>query len=546
MARGKLAYAARLSQYQGLYSGDSIGQWVEESLRELLPAASTPSVLFRDLPIPVSIIVANIQDGRSRTFGTERTPDHSVSEAVQASCTMPFFFQAKSGLVDGGVLSNLPSHLVETDPREPRPILAFSLEDSGGRLEPESLFEFTEALTATIVRGSQEIQMNLQPFVHVIRINTGSVKATDFAKVTAQQAQHLRDTGYDTVREELARENLIASPDAPAKTYHDAQTLDAVAEQLLLAHRSVQVASADPSWAFELFTSIFLARRKGVSIGVAMHPAATLTPKAEYQLDLLRALGCTVEMSSDAPVLGPDVWLFDAGTPRATAVVYSSGGEVQATVHREADGESGILALLQAALGSAEARPTLASGELRLSRAGHEEVVRVLRPVDQYVDADIRIEEVPLESVNSWAKYALSYKQRQQMAAARAHREHGLVPFEPAWLSLSEGRRTLLLPPVVEASRDDGIFTIVNGASRLLLLQREQQPSALCAVVRGVAAPPPADRPRVLSQLPVRIGRRGEPQHRYDGFARAHVRLVEKFAHTAEELAASADRGEER
>lgn len=544
LARGKGGQALNLIQHQAMYSGDGIGEWVEEQLRTLLPQASQGSVKFRDLPLPVSVIVSDIKEGQAKTYGTASTPDASVARAVQASCALPYFFEPNEGEVDGGLLSNLPSHLIDVDPGEPRQILAFALEDDGRRTDPSNLLEFTAALTTTVLRGSQEIQTRLQPGVHVVRINTGATRATDFDKIDAAETQRLWRAGHDAVSSFFGQENLLPSAHLPVRTQHDAQTLDILAQQFLLATRSIRVVCENTRWVFELFTALMLARQRGVEVHVTLSAHESSAPRATYQRELLGALGCRLShAATDAPIVA-EAYLFDNALPRATAVIYSSGGNVQASVHRQQDGETGVISLLNAALARVTDEQEGAAVDLRLISGSEADVVAALRPVDQYADpAVITIEDVPLAKINSWAKYALSYKQRQQQAAARFFRENGLEAFEPAWVTLSGGRRSLLVPPVVEASPDSSWFTLVNGASRLLLLHREGHLVARCAVVRDAGGPPPASTVREVRQLPVRIGRRGVPQDRYDNFAEAGVRAVESFAHTSEELAASATDG---
>jgi predicted acylesterase/phospholipase RssA len=195
-AWGQFKQALDLVNYQGLHSGGAIEKWVEDRLQELIPGGTKPSITFSDLQMPAAVIAADLREGRSARYGTRSTPYHSVAAAVRASCSMPFFFQAVDGQVDGGVLSNLPAHLVGNEDGERSPILAFVLEDESGRNDPTNLTRFTTALAETIVRGAQELQTQLQSELHVIRINTGSIKATDFATITTRDVQQLRKAGY--------------------------------------------------------------------------------------------------------------------------------------------------------------------------------------------------------------------------------------------------------------------------------------------------------------------------------------------------------------
>ncbi len=97
-------------------------------------------------------------------------------------------------------------------------------------------------------------------------------------------------------------------------------------------------------------------------------------------------------------------------------------------------------------------------------------------------------------------------------------------------MDYGDGTGSLSLPVVLER-RPDGRCTVVNGLSRLLILKREGFETALCAVVAGVVAPPPAVDRKPLSYLGVRVGVRDTAKHRYPGFVYQNVRSVERHAH---------------
>lgn len=536
-----------LVQHNGMYSTDGVEEWVEAQLQELLEHGSRPRVLFKDLRIPISIIAADLSTGRARIFSEAKTPEQSVAAAVRASSSLPFFFEPTEQLVDGGLLSNLPVHLARATEGHQR-ILAFALEDEGPRGSVDTILDLMAAVSDTVVRGAQDLQTQLQPEVAVININTGSIRATDFDKLTPEGADQLRRIGYEAVSRFFDQESVQATSfDPPTRTTHDAQTLDLLAQEMLLAREEVVVAAPDSSWVFELFSSLLLARKKGVRVRVALPEYSVVGADRTYQHKLLQCLGCEVSLEQvPAPV---HAFLFDPFTPRATAVIYSlAPATVQATIHRQQDGDDPVVSLVAQALGASEADVGRADNlpPRALVPADERAVIAALIPVKEYAEpAEISVEEIPLSAVDSWARYAHSYKQRQQESAARVFRSDGLVAFEPAWATFADGSRSLIMPPVVEA-RGDGRFTVVNGVSRLLLLQREGRSSAVCAVVRNVSAPAPARRWRPLDRVSVEVGRRGEPSHRYEGFVSGHVRLVEKYAHDVRSLNCEVDGGKQQ
>jgi len=94
---------------QGFYSSGQIKKWLDDQLFKLLPQEKHP-VTFRSLPFPTYIISTDLSRSEAKVWSQSTTPNELVSEAVQASCAIPLFFQPVGRrYVDGGVLSNLPT-----------------------------------------------------------------------------------------------------------------------------------------------------------------------------------------------------------------------------------------------------------------------------------------------------------------------------------------------------------------------------------------------------------------------------------------------------
>ena len=524
---------ADLFAHGGFFSSRGIEAWVEDRLRELLPQASRP-VLFKDLPVEAAVLAADLITGRPKVWSTTSTPTDAVARAVRASCSIPVFFQPVDTWVDGGLISNLPAHLAATDDYDRRPVLAFTLEDEALRQAPRGLRQLLGAVMTTVVQGGQSIQTDLQPHVGIVTIETGTIKATDFDRIKPKDVEMLRGRGYAATKAFLDREVVNSHPAAPAfRTTHIAATLDALAQEFLLAGTSIEIATPTADWVFDLYPALLIARMKGVSIGVHL-PAPTQAQSDNecYQRALLGAMGCAVEETADGP--GFQAFLFDATQDRRSAVVYSSGGSVHASILRGRAGDEAVLEMIRdrmtAVLGEGMAR-TASRLRPTVRAASEASVVDVLARVDQYKRADLSVEPVALDQIDSWAKYALSNKQRQQRELAYVLREHDLRPFEAFDAVYTSGQSSLALPPVVEASHD-GRFTVVNGLSRLLHMLREGNETAVCAVARNVSAPPPAAGVTKLSAVPVMVGSRKEPNHRYNNFQPGNSRAVEREAHT--------------
>ena len=162
-------------------------------------------------------------------------------------------------------------------------------------------------------------------------------------------------------------------------------------------------------------------------------------------------------------------------------------------------------------------------------------VITSLRAVPQYSGHSIALsmEDVSLDQVFTFARYAPAFKYWQAQATARVLRDADLPPYGPAAVRLHPTGRSLIVPPVFEYS--GGRFVLINGTSRCLAALREGSGAVRGAVVRGVAAEPPARNPRPLKRVAVDMGRR-DVNDRYDGFAYGQFRKIEASVHTMESL----------
>lgn len=126
-------------------------------------------VMFSDLPIPLKIIATDLSGGRVVVFSEASTPDVPVAKAVAASIAIPLFFipvtihsdvlNTSLVAVDGGVLSNFPAWLFDTERGQmgPQiPTLGFRLvvkETPPDQLVEGKLFPFLRRLLGVAVTG---------------------------------------------------------------------------------------------------------------------------------------------------------------------------------------------------------------------------------------------------------------------------------------------------------------------------------------------------------------------------------------------------------
>jgi predicted acylesterase/phospholipase RssA len=188
---------------QGMYSPDEIQAWIEEQLRNILHLERGP-VRFRDLVLPTWVVATDLATQRVKVWDTSTTPEDEVAEAVTASCAIPFFFQPVRGrYVDGGALSNLPAFVFPPSRRPlARRVLAFTLLSDESPSEAElTTLGLISSLTSSIVDGAQDVQLKIQPDVHVISIPTGKIRATDFHLMDPTAVQTLFEGGRKTTQD---------------------------------------------------------------------------------------------------------------------------------------------------------------------------------------------------------------------------------------------------------------------------------------------------------------------------------------------------------
>ena len=538
LLRGKLDAARKLLFYQGLHSTRGLENWVDQKLAELRPTAPRP-VRFGDLVLPTRIIATDLITRRARVWSTEQDDQEAVAHAVSGSCAIPGFFQPVDGrYVDGGVLSNLPTFAVgERERSAPRRVLAFTLHDSAGASSNLSEpIELLSGLTDAVVNGAQALQLDLQRGeIHEIRIDSGDVKATDFATMDSKRVEFLYNRGRTATEQFFQNEATEVYPvSSTGKTTDPFETNTELARLFLNANNRIVVSWNSTRWVYELFPALLVARYGSKQIDVLIPPNITEDSGEAYRRLLLERLGVRLVETRDLP---PFCFMVDPDQPlRAAAVVLADVPSIHAAIYHASDGHEAAVSVLYkdferalpAEQGSTSSVPVLES-------VPDSTVVSSIRAVRQYSEQSVTIsmEEVPLDQIYTFARYAPAFKYLQAGAIARVLRDAGLPAYGPAQVRFQPVGRSLIVPPVFEHSGER--FVLINGTSRCLAALREGSRTVRGAVARGVSAEPPARNPRPLRRVTVDIGR-DSPNDRYDAFAYAQFRKTEASVHTIESL----------
>ena len=193
----------------GLYKGNEFHRWIAEKISIKLTKRRHDSPTFEQLPIPLTVIAADVVRQQVKVFSRRRTPDVAVADAVRMSMSIPLFFcPVRFGgevIVDGGVLSNFPAWAFEEERKAARlPILGFRLQpDDVPQPRIRSMWGLIKALTDTVIRANIPLQIAHVDGLRVIDLPTLSVRTTDF-NLEEKKKDQLYLEGYRTALAELA------------------------------------------------------------------------------------------------------------------------------------------------------------------------------------------------------------------------------------------------------------------------------------------------------------------------------------------------------
>jgi predicted acylesterase/phospholipase RssA len=257
---------------QGFHSSLPIKKWVDEQLARLLPAEKHP-ITFSSLLFPTYIVSTDLTRSEAKVWSQQTTPNELVSDAVQASCAIPIFFQPVGKRhVDGAVVSNLPAFVFFGRENSQRAlasrVLAFTLTADEPDTGTWGTQKFLELLANALVDGGQQLQLNLQNNVHIVAIPTGNIKATDFSKMTPEATNILIQSGASATRAFFEQELLRVQPTSSVESvcYGTDELYTRVTESLELPLERVVIADHNSDWVYSLFPSLLCWRAKGVRV----------------------------------------------------------------------------------------------------------------------------------------------------------------------------------------------------------------------------------------------------------------------------------------
>jgi NTE family protein len=197
----------------GFHKGDEFQRWIAEQISFKVSGFYNRAITFRDLPLPLTVIAADVVNQQIKVFSRTQTAGQSVADAVRMSMSIPFFFcpvrYAHELIVDGGVLSNFPIWAFDKEQREhPLPILGFRLQQPD--LPPPKIctpLDFARSLVNTVIKASTQLQIDLAENANIIELPTSDVRTTDF-DISEEKKSDLYDGGYRTAYNYLSTTSL--------------------------------------------------------------------------------------------------------------------------------------------------------------------------------------------------------------------------------------------------------------------------------------------------------------------------------------------------
>lgn len=504
LAAGRVRSALTLAIYSGLYGSRHIEDWMEDLLKQLCPKVVGRKVLFGDLP-KLHVVAADILHGVPKLWSEKITPTASVSHAVRCSCAIPFFFQAVRSdpddvCVDGGVVSNVPSFVFADEParntgRLSARIVAFRLKSDNTPKETLSgIQELAGVLANTIVSGGTAIQMQLQPDTFVAEIDTGGIKATDFAGLTKEKKDALFRSGYQAVECFIANERKAISQSRSTTIFYgfDEKMLLFV-QALAECQHSFWISDHGSLWLYRIFPSLFAAIKKGVEIhfvtGDVQETDHTRTAHEAYRRALLGRLGIRVHYVSRPAFSG---FVADPDKPGVFVAISSLQGPVgQDTYSSEKvkvytrQEDMPVIEFFVSLLRSELSVSAASTGELPTLRRCKESILfDRLRRVPQYQTARFGLADVDVDTLQALEYDVKEYKYLQIEGLVAEFKKEGIELFHPQEIVFADGTTSIVTPPVLETV--DGKLVIIKGLTRAYYCLRTRVRKMKAIVVENV------------------------------------------------------------
>jgi predicted acylesterase/phospholipase RssA len=554
---GDLRKAADIAVFGGLHDSTRVGNWIEERLVELVrdeKSTNKKPVRFSELPIPLYIVATDFSTGNPKVWSQDTTGEESVSLAVRHSCSIPFFFQpVASGsaiYLDGGAVSNLPAYAlnIKNEKNDERDvlsrILAFRLtEDQVGGKPVQNLLDFSRRLSGAVIDSASEIQLQLQPNVYPVHINTGLIQSTDFGGIDPEKKRFLFGRGVDGVREFIAKEKLnVLRGDATTQEF---QGFD---EKMLLLVRQMHICKEtflaigrNTYWLDHGFPSLLLLLRRKVSVCVLVTSLSDLPSELRNQearrRNLLNLLGAQVTViSGRLPLTG---FAFDLRTTQASliATYLPADAHINTQFKNErirlytADKDPVVMEILaeqmHALIETSTSLPALL--DLKYAPCEMSKLVSRLRKIPAYNQATIQMKKIQVgPDILVMQKRIKEFKALQMRSFMSDLADRNVNFFGLMQVQLADSHSSIVTPPVLE--EHSGMLVVIEGNARLHNCFTNGIYEVEAVVISGPIDPLPSDGRLSLGSLRLVSSTISMPEN-YKNLTESNYRHIERVVH---------------
>ncbi|MCF6094172.1 patatin-like phospholipase family protein [Microaerobacter geothermalis] len=211
----------RFAIRKGFHSGNYLKQWLEVRLRK------KGIVTFYHLKEDkLKIIASDITRGKMlvmpddiKDYGID-PHNLKVADAVRMSCSIPFYFDPvqimsqnneKCFIVDGGVLSNFPVWIFDTDNIPKWPTIGFKLvsPNEGKPAKIRGPLSLSHAIINTMLEAHDMRHVKHKHAIRTIFIETNHVKTTSF-DLTIKDKKMLYQSGEEAAKKFLSEWNFTS------------------------------------------------------------------------------------------------------------------------------------------------------------------------------------------------------------------------------------------------------------------------------------------------------------------------------------------------
>lgn len=204
---------------KGLYSSDKAENYIEQLI--LKKSKNKFSSLYIGGESRLKIIASDVTKKNIMILPDDlpnygiNPMDFKISEAVRMSMSIPLYFKPVkffyynncSYVVDGGILSNFPIWIFDTEGTPKRPTIGFKLVDNSKKYNDSTnkkmdFVSYLFDIIGTMIDKNEEIYVKDKDAVRTVFIPTLGVRTTDFT-INHDMKTKLFNSGYESARKFL-------------------------------------------------------------------------------------------------------------------------------------------------------------------------------------------------------------------------------------------------------------------------------------------------------------------------------------------------------